>query len=280
MSQKLYREISIEKLTSPEHLDRLVKVTSPVSWIALLGIGGILVSVVAWGLMGSLSTVVDGPGILLDNGKVISVYSRNTGLVDAVNFKDGDMVKKGEIIAVVDQDTQVIAPVDGRILEINIHSGSYVNPGDPLAVIDEIGDRVKLEALVYVSAEKAGTIQPGMTVQLSPSFANKEEYGFLLGKVRSVSNYPDTYENMMDTIGNENLVVMLTGEGVPMMVQVDLIPDVQSKSGHLWSSHKGSQLAVHSGTLIHAEIITRKERPINKVIPIQNLQSVDGGQRE
>ncbi len=314
MSKGLFREISLEKITSPEQLDRLIKVTSPSSWIALLAVGCILASVITWGFMGSLPTITYGQGILLNNGKVFSVYNHISGQIIDVRFKVGDLVKKGDVLAKIElhqlveeintlqrtisrmqadnnsetseyrekaqqlqelreellEHSQIVSPIDGRILELNIHNGSVITPGDPLVVIDEYGEHIKLEAVVYVPVEQAGSVLPGMEVQVSPLIANKEEYGFMLGKVISVSDYPDTPQNMMDTLENENLVSMLTGEGAPLSVLIDLIPDEYTRSGHKWSSPKGANIIVHSGTLVESAIIIKREKPINKVIPMLN----------
>ncbi len=41
MSQGLFRETSLEKLSSPEQLDALIKVTSPRAWLALAALKNI-----------------------------------------------------------------------------------------------------------------------------------------------------------------------------------------------------------------------------------------------
>lgn len=52
MSQSLFREVSLEKLSFPEQLDELIKVTSPRAWLALIAIGCILLSAIIWGFFG------------------------------------------------------------------------------------------------------------------------------------------------------------------------------------------------------------------------------------
>ncbi|WP_366923922.1 NHLP bacteriocin system secretion protein [Metallumcola ferriviriculae] len=312
MSEGVFREVSLERLSSPEQLDELIKVTSPRSWFALIAIGCILISAVAWSFLGSIPTKIDGRGILINDGGVFTLQHHTAGQVIDVRFMLGDMVKKGDVVARIalpqlvaeinslqstlnemgnnqradspeykviedqvlqlreelDYKSQIVSQIDGRILELNIEKGSIIQPGDPLVTLEQYGGTVKMEAVIYVPAEQGGIILPGMEAQISPTIVNKEEYGFMLGRVISVSEYPATTQSMMQTLGNENLVALLSGQGAPLMVRIDLIPDDSTESGYRWSSHGGPPMYIHSGTIVESAVITNREKPISKVIPL------------
>lgn len=163
--------------------------------------------------------------------------------------------------------TQIVSEIDGQILELNMSKGSIVQPGYTLATLEQYGDTVKLEAIVYVPAEQGGLLRPGMECQISPTSVSKEEYGYLLGRVNSVAEYPATAQSMKQTLGNENLVAFLAGQGAPLLVKIDLVPDNSTESGYRWSSPLGPPMSFQSGTIITTEIITQREKPIRKVIP-------------
>ncbi|RCX19349.1 NHLM bacteriocin system secretion protein [Anaerobacterium chartisolvens] len=311
MSQNLFREKSLEKFSSPEQLDELIKVTSPRAWLALIAIGCILLSAITWGFSGSIATQIEGHGILLNNGGVFSIRHNTSGQVVDIRFKLGEMVKKGDVIARIevpqlieeinslrntlqemenngeddsskyksiethvlelrgelDYKSQIVSPIDGRILELNINKGSIIQQGEPLLALEQYGGTVKLEAVIYVSAEQGKRIQPGMEAHISPVIVNKEEHGFMLGRVMFVSEYPATNQSMMKTLNNENLVSLLAGQGAALMVQIDLIPDSSTESGYKWSTPKGSPMPIPSSTLIQSAVIINREKPIGKVIP-------------
>ncbi|MEL7564536.1 MAG: NHLP bacteriocin system secretion protein [Dehalobacterium sp.] len=170
----------------------------------------------------------------------------------------------------LDYQSRIVSPIDGRILDLNINKGSIVQPGQSLLTLEQYGETVKLEAVIYVFAEQGERILPGMEAQISPVIVNKEEYGFMLGRVISVAEYPATTQSMMETLGNENLVSLLSGQGAPLQVRIDLIPDGNTESGYRWSSPEGPPMSIHSGTLIRSEVITHREKPISKVIPLFN----------
>ena len=66
---QLFRKSAIEKLASPERLDVLMQVTSPVGWVAIGTVAFILACAIVWSVVGSIPTRIDGQGILLRGGE-------------------------------------------------------------------------------------------------------------------------------------------------------------------------------------------------------------------
>ena len=67
-SERIFRQIAIERLSSPEQLDRLITLASPVGWTAFLAIAVLLSAIVVWGFIGQIPTRVEGAGILVSRG--------------------------------------------------------------------------------------------------------------------------------------------------------------------------------------------------------------------
>lgn len=51
----IFRQKSIDKVSSPEKLDDYIRVTTPSVWITLAAIVVLLVGVIAWGAFGELT---------------------------------------------------------------------------------------------------------------------------------------------------------------------------------------------------------------------------------
>ncbi len=51
----LFRQKSIDKVSSPEKLDDYIKVTTPSVWIALMAMILLLVGAIVWGFFGELT---------------------------------------------------------------------------------------------------------------------------------------------------------------------------------------------------------------------------------
>ena len=82
-----------------------------------------------------------------------------------------------------------------------------------------------LQAVIYVPPADGKFVTPEMDVQLSPFAAPREEFGFLLGKVQYVSEFPSTQAGMVNTLGNSVLVQTLMSQGAPFAVYASLIVD-------------------------------------------------------
>ncbi|MGZ9142599.1 MAG: NHLP bacteriocin system secretion protein, partial [Candidatus Binatia bacterium] len=73
------------------------------------------------------------------------------------------------------QNTQVISPIDGRVLEVKISPGAVLGVGTPVVAIESEGE--KLEALIYIPAERGKNVKQGMPVRIEPRTSKREEFG-------------------------------------------------------------------------------------------------------
>lgn len=103
MAEPLFRKTALEKLASPEQLDYLMKVTSPKGWMALLVLAALLISGILWGVYGGVPTTVTGNGILTKHGGLHNIVSTSSGQAMEIYTKIGETVRKGQVIARVDQ---------------------------------------------------------------------------------------------------------------------------------------------------------------------------------
>lgn len=101
--RKLFRQESLERLSSPERLDQLMQVVSPKSWLPLVALVSITGVAVCWSIYGNIPITVEGKGILIYPRKVIPLQAKNPGQILSLNVKVGDVVKKGQVLATIDQ---------------------------------------------------------------------------------------------------------------------------------------------------------------------------------
>ena len=98
---ELFRKTSLEKLSSPEQLDRAIVITPPSFWIALAGGFVIVVGVLIWAVFGKIPVNVDTQGIYLSGDGTRSVYGEVNGIVTEIQVKQGEQIKEGDVVAVV-----------------------------------------------------------------------------------------------------------------------------------------------------------------------------------
>ena len=99
----VFRKASLERLASPEQLDKLMQVTRPRGWIALVALGFLVGSAVLWGFEGSIPSRVAGQGILLKSGGVLEIAAGAGGRITDVSVNVGDVVHEGQVVARVAQ---------------------------------------------------------------------------------------------------------------------------------------------------------------------------------
>lgn len=415
MNKPIFREASLERLSTPEQLDQVMKVTSPIAWIALIALAAVIVGGVVWGVLGKVPIKVSGKGILISPGGVMDVISASQGRVIRFAIHPGDRVEEGQVVAHVAQpdiqtemeatrseleetisqynqikefhvrdmasqkalfekkrigltqkqgfladrlkwlkeresyeselrekglvdrkrviDTKieintahegmaaiqsemrqneidestleiqrerelielelkvnnlnrrvagleeklarnstVTSPYSGYVAELKVNAGEMVEPGKALftlippsrASAKEGGDLI---ATLYVSPEDGKKVRAGMEAQIAPSTVKQEEYGFIQGLVRGVAEIPSSEEGMLRTLKNKALVQELSGGGAPFEVSVELKRDPNSPSGFLWSSSRGPEVDINSGTLCEGTLTVREVRLISLVIP-------------
>ena len=173
------------------------------------------------------------------------------------------------------QNTQIISPIEGRVLEIKISAGAVLAVGTPVIAIESEGS--KLEALIFIPAERGKNVKLGMPVRIEPSTVKREEFGSMVGTVVTISDFPMTPQGMAAVLHNDNLVTRFTKEGAAYAATVSLEQDPDNISGYRWAVGKGPPVRLSSGTLTRAEITTRRQRPLDLVVPLfRRLTGIDG----
>ncbi|WP_296923392.1 biotin/lipoyl-binding protein, partial [uncultured Megamonas sp.] len=274
---KIFSREALNKLRSPEKLDTLLPITTPINWMALIAIGILLFSVVLWSIFGAFTVKVDGRGMIMDSAGVVNVSHISDGKIKQIYVHSGSKIKKGDLIARMEQPVQdadtrmsqynialsqsdrdamsrasehdakktqelvneyIYSDYDGIIDEIMVETGSIINVGTPICSIRRTQNRDELTGVLYIPVEQGKRVEPGMSIQLSPNGVDTSQSGWLLGVVRSVSQYPISTTAMNKVLGNEQLVqyILNNEQGAVMEVKFDLVKDENSESGYLWTS--------------------------------------------
>lgn len=272
---EIFRKSSLEKLSSPEQLDKMIVITSPTLWLSLIGAAGIIIVALLWAIFGRLPVEVDACGIYVNRAGVQTVYAKNGGVISEILVADGDEVKKGDIIALLDSEeidaavqgfAEITASADGTISNISVMQGSVLVQGSEVAKI-QMGDASDRVVVCYIPVGSGKKIQEGMEVLVYPSTVNKEEYGHMKAAVISVDDYVTSTESMLKQLGDNNLVEVFLQNGPVVEVVCELEKSADTVSGYYWSSRKGASVAIDAGTLVDVSVVTEEKAPITMLIP-------------
>ena len=241
---QLFSQEALDKLRSPEKLDTMLPITTPISWMGLIAVLVLLFSVVLWSIYGSFTVKADGMGLIMDSAGVMNVSHIVGGKISSLHVRPGMIVKKGDLIAHMEQANQsaetrmaqygmglaandrdalsrayqydakqyqqdvsedVFSDYDGIIDEVMVDVGSLVQAGTPICSVRMTQNRDDLTGLLYIPVEKGKRVEKGMTIQLAPNGVDVSQSGSLIGVVRTVSQYPMTLQGVQQHLGNPQL---------------------------------------------------------------------------
>ena len=98
----LFRQEALDRLSSPDQLDQLMRVADPKRWIALAAIGALVAGVVVWGFVGRIDSTVQADCVIIPRGGTYDVVTTSSGTVAEVLVQHGDQLAAGEEVAVVE----------------------------------------------------------------------------------------------------------------------------------------------------------------------------------
>jgi len=99
----LFRKKALEKLSSPEQLDQMMCYVASKQWVLLLACLVLLLSLLLWGIFGSVPTKISGIGILKGTGNVVEMGPKNGGRIIQIAVSINDYVGKGQPLAWIEQ---------------------------------------------------------------------------------------------------------------------------------------------------------------------------------
>ncbi len=73
MEQQLYRQKSMDRISSPEELNDYLKVTNPGVWLVLAAVVALLAGFFVWSFAGELTTVLPGAAVVKEGQATVVV---------------------------------------------------------------------------------------------------------------------------------------------------------------------------------------------------------------
>ena len=107
-----------------------------------------------------------------------------------------------------------------------------------------------------------------MEVFIALATVKPEQYGYVIGKVYYVSEYPKSLQAIASDLKNDLLAQTFSRSSSPYKVKIKLLRDSSTYSGYRWTSGKGPRISITSGILCSGQIIVEQQRPMELVIPM------------
>lgn len=263
---KLYRKSALERMASPEQLDKTLKVTSPLSWLSLGGVTLIIVVTAIWSVVGRIPVTITTNGIIASPVNTNAVYTENAGTVDSVYVSVGDEIRPGDEVALLEVSDGSAYTIKsdqiGTASAVDILAGDTVGQGFPILYVSpEAASRQVV--VCYVNVADVKKISRGMPAYVYLNSADSQRYGHMKARVINIDEYAASNKGMNYVLGEDNnLSSFFTSSGAVAAVTCELSLSEESASGYAWSNKKGKELNVTNGSLVSVKIIMEEISPI------------------
>lgn len=175
VQNKLFRKVALDRLSSPEQLDQLMKVTSPRAWLTLIAITVLLAAGGLWAVFGSIPEEAEGNGVLINDpligGLEGVIY---VPLSDAAQLRPG-MEVKIEVSTIKTETYGYIKAVVREVGEVPVTHQQIVNTAGNEEIADTLvptGPAIEVRLELQRSDKTASgfewTSQDGPPRELTP----------------------------------------------------------------------------------------------------------------
>ena len=186
------------------------------------------ISFFVWMYLAKVDVTTVANGIVVPENNITRLGTMVTGEIVAVNYKQGDIVKKGDIIVTINPGVgyeayHIRANIDGRIQELTYKNpGSVVKQGDALAILVPLDQ--KLIVMAQLQIKDRGYIQLNQKAKIK--LASMEQMTYLPIDAEVISISPNAIQT--DNASYYELELMLDSQTFENGdLQYKLVPGIQ-----------------------------------------------------
>ena len=276
MKKEIFRKAALDRLSSPDQLDRVMKITSPLSWIALLGVTLIIAAVVVWSFTGSLLSTVTANGILVSSSTATNtIRAQGSGTVAfRVGPRDATPIRQGETpvadLTLNNTRTVCLSTQNGYVASLLVKDGDSVDQGTELIrVRPYVTEGQKDVVVCYVPISDVGKIRLMMEANITLLSESSSTSGHMVGRVINIDTSATSQKGIEAVVGADNgMVNQFMKDTSVCAVTCELALNsekAEDENDYYWSNAKGRKLMLNDSMMCSVKIITETERPINKL---------------
>jgi hypothetical protein len=266
----------LERVSSPEELDRRLVVVSYKGWVALILTCLLILGAIVWAFLGSIPNYYEAKTIYLNSQGFDIFSSQITGRVQEAFVKINQTISEGDPLFVIEgpsgESWKALATRKGKIIDFYASPGTRVQAGDPLLLIQK--EQGQFFFFSFVPIDRGQQLKQGMRVYIKPEGINVEQYGSIVASVNSIAPYVASSNELLKLLGNQSLIPYFTGNEPVTIVTILPQQDPQAPSGFKWSSGVGPPQSIGPQTVGTALFVLQARRPISYAIPIWRAEKI------
>ncbi|MDE7312103.1 MAG: hypothetical protein K2N87_10890 [Eubacterium sp.] len=266
----IFRESAMERLSSPDRLDCMIKVTTPLSWVGISVAGILSILLILWSFAGSIPEAVSVNGFLIGSYNTNTVFSSAAGRVTENFVKEGERVLPGmPLLALRDvtgRDITVFSNQPGIISSVLATENEMVITNQELFRLSP-DTRNALSILCYVGLDIAKQLQPGMEVRIYFSRSDLQDFEYARAEITNIDSYVSSKEAVSGLLGDA-MADALTANGLQAAVTCELKEDLKAdRDGFYFLRDQNRKIFVSGGEQVCVQVILSECAPIQKVFP-------------
>lgn len=274
----IFNQEALEALDDHSEAKEMARVASPKVRIVIAAMVAMMVVVVYWCIFGTVNYKVNAQGVVFPFGEATPVTVPYDGTVSRMMITPGTAVTYGTGIVEIHNalsTSTVTAPRDGVVISTQ-PIGTQFKAGEPVAwLLPQTQQMAGREMLCYVTYNDLRKLKTGQQVQATPANMERENWGYIYGKVVGIEQYPTTRKEIINRVKLDPLAAFIQdGQAV---YEVRVVFDTQD-GGLVWSREKSRNVTVGNGALCNIQVITEK-KPVWRVLvgTVENtVQSIAG----
>ena len=256
----IFNKEALEALDDHSEDQEMARVASPKLRLVLAAMVAMIVVVLFWCFFGTINYKVTAQGVVFPFEEVTSVCAPCEGTVYRCIAKHGEKVTYGTPVVEVclsDSISTVAAPRDGVLLT-TLQPGALFHVGEPVAwFLPQTESKAGREILCYVTYEDLRDLRLGQKAQVTPANRERERWGYALGTVVGIEQYPTSRQEIVNRMKLDPLAAFIDDGQAVYEVRVKL----DEKDGKLvWSREKSKNIKIDNASLCDIQIITSKKK--------------------
>ncbi len=268
MKNKLFRQQATDSLKEAGVSDYM-SVTGVSLYVLLAALLACVVAVGLWIANGSVNEFVRVDGIVFPHDGIVRSHIPHDGVVTEVYAERGSYVERGErLLRFTNQGVTAYVPASqaGILLSHKEENESFKAFESIVYIYPQsYAGRQFRQIKSYVTFKDLRKLSVGMEVQVSPADLPREEYGYIIGHITDISEYPVRRDDVAKYFDSEEIASAVLPEEAAY--EIDVLVDLSPVNPEqlYWSNRVPENGDLQIGAFCNLQILTRK-RAISDIL--------------
>jgi multidrug efflux pump subunit AcrA (membrane-fusion protein) len=252
---ELFNKEALQALDDKSELKEMPRVASPALWLILTSLLMICALALFWCIFGKLNYTVNATAVVFPFAEARPISVPFDGTVHHVIATNGQKVAAGAPIASVRSQlatTTLTSPENGVVLTSKPAESKFVAREPVVWILPQELQLHDREVLAYVPFANLRKVKIGAKVQVTPADLEREKWGYAVGTVTSIEQYPTDRQAVAQRLKLAELAAIIPAN--QPVYEIRIVLD-RGADGLIWSRKKSQNMAVTTGMPCNVQII-------------------------